>query len=77
MLMDTEEALSDVVTPYAIRNVTDGAFCVSTLKHGNANQEGECEIGEGEIKGLAVSFADTLNMSELDAEGRKKVVSKD
>ena len=38
MLMDTEEALSDVVTPYAIRNVTDGAFCVSTLKHGNANE---------------------------------------
>ena len=45
MLMDTEEALTDVVTPYAIRNVTDAAIRVSTLKHGNADQESECEIG--------------------------------
>jgi hypothetical protein len=29
------------------------------------------------MKGLAVSFSDTLNMSEQDLDGRKKVVSKD
>lgn len=29
------------------------------------------------MKGLAVSYSDTLNMSEQDHNGRKTVVSKD
>lgn len=77
MLMDTAEALVDAVTPYAIRNLTNYPILVASLKDGADHSEGESKICEGEVKGLAVSFAETLNMSERDTDGKKQVVSKD
>jgi len=77
MLMDTEEALADFVTPYAIRNLTDRPFSVISLKQGSDILDNISKIEKGQIKGLAVSYSDTLNMSELDHNGRKTVVSKD
>lgn len=64
MLMDTAEALVDCVTPYAIRNLTDRSIKVASLRQGSDIQDNECKIKQGEIKGLAVNFSDTLNMSE-------------
>ena len=63
MLMDSAEALVDAVTPYAIRNLTSGPIKVSTLSE-DRDHGGDCEICMGGVKGLAVSFAETLNMSE-------------
>ena len=34
MLMDTQEALTDFVTPYAIKNITDRTLKVTSLKQG-------------------------------------------
>ena len=64
MLMDSAEALVDCVTPYAIRNLTDRTIRVASLHRGSDMQDNECKIRQGEIKGLAVNFSDTLNMSE-------------
>ena len=77
MLMDTKEALVDCVTPYAIRNLTDRAIKVTSLVQGSDIQGNACQMKMGEMKGLAVNFSETLNMSEQSADGRKKVVSKD
>ena len=63
MLMDTAEAMVDCVTPYAIRNLTDRPIHISSLRVGG-DKESINTIKQGDIKGLAVSFDDTLNMSE-------------
>ena len=63
MLMDTELAQVDAVTPYAIRNLTCCPINVSTLKVGQENGN-VSEISTGGVKGLALSYDDTLNMSE-------------
>ena len=76
MLMDEGEAIVDCVTPYAIRNLTDKPIKISSLQVGGTH-ETICLIEPGEIKGLAVSFADTLNMSQSTLEDEKKVVSRD
>lgn len=78
MLMDMEdEALVDSVTPYAIRNLTAGKITVSSLSDNVDNPRSVYEIEQGEVKGLAVSFSDTLGMAEQEVDGRKKVVQKD
>ena len=76
MLMDEGEAIVDCVTPYAIRNLTDKPIKISSLQVGETH-ETICLIEPGEIKGLAVSFSDTLNMSQSTLEDEKKVVSRD
>ena len=77
MLMDSAEAMVDCVTPYAIRNLTNFPIFVKSLQEGLDSSESECKIEEGQMKGLAVSFAETLNMSQRDTSGKKYVVSKD
>ena len=64
MLMDTAMASVDCVTPYAIRNLTDRTIKVASLHQGSDVPDNECKIRQGDVKGLAVSFSDTLNMSE-------------
>lgn len=77
MLLNADsEAMADAVTPYAIRNLTDREFRVSSLAGGGNFEASECKIAQGEIKGLAVNFQETLDMAE-DIDGRKKIVSKD
>ena len=65
------------MTPYAIKNLTDRTLKVTSLKQGSDVEDNVCKIGQGEMKGLAVSYTDTLNMSEKDENGNKKVLSKD
>lgn len=57
MLLNADsEAMADAVTPYAIRNLTDREFRVSSLAGGGNFEASECKIAQGEIKGLAVNF---------------------
>lgn len=84
---DSAEA-QDVVTPFAIRNLTDRPFKVVSLVQGvstkeegaisleNKNQHSTsgntCSVKPGEKQGLAVSFGDTLE-SSMSAEGHKQI----
>jgi len=66
------EATSDIVSPYALRNLTPNAI---EVKQFGTNVS--CKIEKGATKSLATKFDETLNMSETDASGRKRILTKD
>ena len=68
---DAEEA-ADFVSPYALRNLTSNSIEVNQI-----GSEVSCKIDKGETKNLATKFDETLNMSEADANGKKRILTKD
>ena len=60
MLTDEESDLQDIVTPYAIRNLTDRDIKIYPLKPGSDETSICCEIEVGKKKGIAVNFENTL-----------------
>ena len=65
-------AATDIVSPYALRNLTSNTIEVKQI-----GSNVGCRIQKGETKSLATRFDETLDMSELDANGRKRIQSKD
>ena len=66
------EAAADIVSPYALRNLTSNAI---EVKQFGSNVS--CRIEKGDTKSLATKFDETLNMSEQDMSGRKRILTKD
>ena len=66
------EAAADIVSPYALRNMTSSPI---EVKQFGSNVS--CRIEKGETKSLATKFDETLNMSEYDMNGRKRILTKD
>ena len=66
------EAAADIVSPYALRNLTNNPIEVKQF-----GADVSCRIEEGETKSLATRFDETLNMSEQDANGRKRIMTRD
>ena len=56
-----------MVTPYAIRNLTDRQIKVYPLLTGKDDRSTCCEIATGKKKGIAVNFGETLK-TETDSE---------
>ena len=66
------EAAADIVSPYALRNLTS-----NTIEVKQFGSNVGCRIEKGDTKSLATKFDETLNMSEQDVNGHKRILTKD
>lgn len=67
MFMEEEESGQDIVSPYAIRNLTDRTIKVYSLADGSDITTNFTEIAPSEMKDLAVNIS-TLQQNQGDGE---------